>query len=86
MERPPEDDRQAEGVEACQEGLLLLVRRGEEKEQNLNWASIPLLQRWLRADQSDLSCKCDTMQVTKYERTMTNICRQEPEGCRPLGR
>ena len=86
MERPPEDDCQAEGVEACQEGFLLIVRGGEEEEQNLNWASIPLLQRWLRADQSDLSCKCDTMQVKIYERTMTNICRQEPEGCRPLGR
>ena len=66
MERPAEDDGQAEGVKAFQEGLLLIVRRGEEKEQKLNWTSITLLQRWLRAGQSDPSCKCDAMQVTKY--------------------
>ena len=47
MEGPPEDDGQAQGVKTCQEGLLFIVGRGEEKEQNLNWAGITLLQRWL---------------------------------------
>ena len=47
MERPAEDDGQAEGVEATQEGLLLILGRGEEKEQNLCGTSITLLQRWI---------------------------------------